>query len=274
MNPKESTVQKTILVPPHPHELLANAVLHLAKALDDPCGIAGVGPSCEAARDLVRDLAAPEHAENPSTAPRDPFIHVRETRTRPDGTMEVRERLSSGQASTPTMAELKGRLSALRADIPLWTLEWKGDRFRVTDGIVTATTDVIAPDATVKARVEAINALVRGMRLTMAELERITAARVDRNGKVTPIYDDERVMVRAVSPAYPGPDVEQDTWALDPDATGHRAPFSPGDLVVRSSGRAGIHRIVDLTVDGDAPRHRSLRLKVEPTDVCVDADAF
>ena len=87
-------------------------------------------------------------------------------------------------------------------------------------------------------------------------------------------HEADRVMVRAVSPAYPGPDDDRDTWALNPDATGHRAPFSPGDLVVRSSGRAGIHRVVEVSPDVDAPRHRSLRLTVEPTDVVVDRDAF
>ena len=87
-------------------------------------------------------------------------------------------------------------------------------------------------------------------------------------------HEADRVMVRAVSPGHPGSDVERDTWALDPDATGHRAPFARGDLVIRSSGREGIHRIVDSTVDGDAPRHRSLRITVEPTDVVVDPDAF
>ena len=91
---------------------------------------------------------------------------------------------------------------------------------------------------------------------------------------LNPQHEADRVMVRAVSPAYPGPDHDRDTWALDPDATGHRAPFSPGDFVVRSSGREGIHQIVDVTVNEDAPRHRSLRLKVEPADVVVDADAF
>ena len=84
----------------------------------------------------------------------------------------------------------------------------------------------------------------------------------------------DRVMVRAVSPAYPGPDVDRDTWAFDPDATGHRAPFAAGDLVVRSSGREGTHRVVDVTVDGDAPRYRSLCITVEPMDVVVDQDAF
>ncbi|WP_237481323.1 hypothetical protein [Lichenibacterium dinghuense] len=160
-------------------------------------------------------------------------------------------------------------MSALRAHVPLWTLEWKGDRFRVTDGIVTATTDVIPPDATVKVRVEAINALVRGMRLTMTEWDRAAAVHADR------IYEADRVMVRAVEPSHPGPD-DRDTWVLDPDATGHRAPFTAGDLVVRSSGRAGIHQVVAVSMDGDeeAPRHRSLRLKVKPQDVVVDRDAF
>lgn len=86
-------------------------------------------------------------------------------------------------------------------------------------------------------------------------------------------HEADRVMIRAVEPSHPGPD-DRDTWVLDPDATGHRAPFSVGDLVVRSSGRAGIHQVVAVSVDKDAPRHRGLRLKVEPQDVVVDADAF
>ena len=87
-------------------------------------------------------------------------------------------------------------------------------------------------------------------------------------------HEANRVLVRAVSPSYPGPDDGRDTWVLDPGATGHRAPFARGDLLIRSSGREGIHQVVDVSVDGDSPRHRSIRLRVEPTDVVVDADAF
>ena len=84
----------------------------------------------------------------------------------------------------------------------------------------------------------------------------------------------DRVMVRAVAPGHPGLADPRDMWVLDPGATGHRAPFSRGDLVVRSSGREGIHRVIDVSVDVYAPRHRSLCLTVKPTDVIVDRDAF
>ncbi|WP_129221679.1 hypothetical protein [Lichenibacterium ramalinae] len=86
--------------------------------------------------------------------------------------------------------------------------------------------------------------------------------------------EDERVMIRAVSPGWPGPDDDSDTWVLNPNATGHRAPFFAGDLVVEASGYRGIHQVVAVSVDPDAPTHRRLRLTVRRTDVVVDADEF
>ena len=102
------------------------------------------------------------------------------------------ERLDRDDA--PYMHETEAVVSIARClaakirerNIPLWTLLWEGDRFRIQDGVVTATTDVMTADATVQESVEAINALVRGMRLRMAS---IFAFQVDEESKTTPIYE-------------------------------------------------------------------------------------
>ena len=210
-------MQKTIPIGPGPLGLLANAVLHLANAIDTPCDFQGVGPSCEAARDLVRDLAAPDHAEQPRS------------------TIAPSEVKANKADLLPTYDQW---LAGLTVPSPLITMA-------LVDGALKIYADgEPAPDHPYQQALDAQR------------------------------YEADRVMVPAVEPGHPGPDDAWCRWALDPDATGHRAPFAPGDLVVHSCGREGIHRVLEVSVDVDAPRHRSLRLLVTHADVVVDRDAF
>jgi hypothetical protein len=128
---------------------------------------------------------------------------IRTTHERPDGTTETRSRWIYGRekptasapscdaphcdcatgedcranvaASGPTMSELNAQLAAMKAHVPLWTLSWDGKRFHVTDGIVHGDSDVLKVPFTVRDVVEVINRLVRGMRLSVAQMTKIDA---------------------------------------------------------------------------------------------------
>ena len=153
-----------------------------------------------------------------------------------DGVEEGPRPLDVSPGSVDAARTARSIAAKLRAHhAPLWTLSWKGDRFEVDDGGVTAETDVLASDATVQDSVVAINSLVRGMRLNMIAMESVVAFQDDGNGKVTPIYGDPDP---APDPAPDAPDlaarldglkaaVDALAERLDRKAGGGGSPYMP-----------------------------------------------